>query len=120
MGLVTFPLWASDANLSEDNKERFLFSGGSQSRKGHQVKKVTCDFREISNALSMQMRRKFMEKDTTFFLSSAKWVEFQQVEMETEEGGGHSRQRGWPEPSLGGRKFRVCSRKNECPDSGSF
>ena len=39
MGLVTFPLCASVANLSEDNKEKFLFSGGSQSRKGHQVKK---------------------------------------------------------------------------------
>ena len=69
----------------------------------------------------MQMRGKFMEKDLlAFSLSSAKWVQFQQVAMEAEEGGGHSRQREWPEPRLGGRKFRVCSRKNECPDSGSF
>lgn len=39
MGPVTLPLWALVSNISEDNKERFLFSGSSQSRKGHQVKK---------------------------------------------------------------------------------
>lgn len=82
---------------------------------------MTCDFRDPSKALSMQMRGKFMEKGLlAFSLSSAKRVQFQQAEMEAEEGGGPSRQRGRPEPRLGGRKFRVCSRKNECPDSGSF
>ena len=81
---------------------------------------MTCDFRDTSNALSMQMRGKFMEKDLlAFSLSSAKRVQFQQAEMEAEEGGGPSRQRT-PEPRLGGRKFRVCSMQNECPDSGSF
>lgn len=33
---------------------------------------------------------------------------------------GHSREREQPEQRLGGRKFRVCSGKNECPDSGFF
>ena len=38
---------------------------------------MTCDFRDTSNALSMQMRGKFIEKDLrAFSLSSAKRYNF--------------------------------------------
>lgn len=60
-----------------------------------------------------------MEKGLVMFsLSLEEWVKFPQVEMAA--GDGLLRQREWLQPRLGGSKFRVYSKKNECPDSGFF
>ena len=81
---------------------------------------MTCDFRDTSNALSMQMRGKFIEKDLRAFSQLCKTGT---ISTSGDGGGGGRRApqaERTPEPRLGGRQFRVCSMQDECPDSGSF